>query len=219
MKRKLISGLLTVAIVTTSVLPAFAADEQTSDIPVVGKIGIWNGSPTDPTDPNSGGGGGLPDPTDPTNPPINPPEGVTDINVTIPTAMTFNIVTNTKDKNPALASATYQIKNNASSDLKLDISSSVGDSVVEFKDSVDGITKKRDGKIQLALGMSINDGTNGTDMVVKNGDILSQYSIAGSKTYSVTFTKPGAGAFDDVKLEQLADTKTTNGTFTLKFTK
>lgn len=221
MKRKLMSGLLTVVIATTAVVPAFAAEEQSSSVPLIGKIGRWDGNPTNPDDPNGGGGGGGPvDPTDPTNPVVPKPDNVTDINVTIPTAMTFSVVTNTTDKEPALASATYKIVNNGTDNLKLNVSSTVGDSNISFKDSDASVVAKKDGKIDLALKMSLrNQAGTGEEAYVKTGDLISNFNIVGTESYFINFEKPSTKAFSDVKIEQLNDTKTTTGSFVLKFTK
>ncbi|WP_283696787.1 hypothetical protein [Clostridium perfringens] len=74
--------------------PVFAApqDTKTSNVPVTGKVGLWQDGNTDPSNPDKPGSGGQGEDNE-----INKPDEVTDINVTVPASMTFNVVTNTKD--------------------------------------------------------------------------------------------------------------------------
>ncbi|MDU7439608.1 MAG: hypothetical protein E7L05_03320 [Clostridium sp.] len=103
MKRKLISTVAALAMTASMSMPVFAAqtnDTQTSDVPVVGNIGRWKDGKTDinnPKDPKSGDEG--------ENGEVQKPNNLTDINVTVPTSMTFDVVTNTQNSEPAFASA------------------------------------------------------------------------------------------------------------------
>lgn len=216
MKRKLLSTVVALSMTASMTMPVFAAAQngQTSEVPVVGKIGRWN---PDPTNPDGTGGGAGQDGEH-----ITPNNPTTDINVTIPTSMTFNVVTNTQTSNPELATADYTVTNNGAAvnmSGKYDVTADGGITLVDSVDTVKG----GDGIVQLALGLNAGDKefiahvTNGA----KSDDSAPVALDANNGSTVLRFTADDAG-MADIKAEAAKGTfkdsdKTTKGNLVLTF--
>ena len=220
MKRKLISTVAALAMTASMSMPVFAAqtnDTQTSDVPVVGNIGRWKDTNTNiknPTNPDSGSKG--------ENGEVQKPNNLTDINVTVPTSMTFDVVTNTKDSNPEFASADYMVTNNGATKVTMAGQYNVikdGDITLVDTDRV--VAKASDGKIELGLSLNadgtpfIGNVTNGASSTV-NKELVSKAST------TLRFNSTVKG-MSDIKEEALAgafkdQAKVTQGNLVLTFT-
>ena len=218
MKRKLLSTVVALSMTASMTMPVFAAaqDTQNSQVPVVGQIGRWkdgNTNITNPTDPNSGSQG--------ENGEVQKPSNVTDINVTVPTSMTFDVVTNTNDSNPAFASADYTVTNNGATKVTMAGQYNVtkaGDITLVDTDQV--VAKAGDGKIEL--GLSLN--ADGTPFIgnVTNGASSTATKELGSKASTTLKFDSTAKGMSDVKQEALAgafkdQAKVTQGNLVLTF--
>lgn len=221
MKRKLLSTVVALSITASMTMPVFAAtqDTQTSKVPVVGKIGRWQAGTTNPTNPNNTGGSGE-------HNEVNPPQNLTDINVTVPTSMTFDVITNTTDSNPELVTAEYKVTNNGGKAITMSGQYNVvdaGDITLVNSDQV--TSKANDGAIQLGLSLNTGDTgavntpfianvTNGSKsgqaVNINNGD--STYLKFASTEQGMSDVKAEAqsGAFKDAA-------KTTTGNLVLTF--
>ncbi|XZM35291.1 hypothetical protein ACSXAY_17760 (plasmid) [Clostridium perfringens] len=222
MKRKLLSTVIAFAMTASITMPVFAAQNtQDATIPVTGKVGRWQSGPTDPNNPGGPGSGGQGQDGE-----INPPSNITDINVTVPTSMTFNVVTNTSNSNPELVTAEYTVTNNGAKAITMsgqyDVTNA-GD--ITLVDTSAITSKGGDGKIEL--GLSLNSGTTGavnTPFIenVTNGASSGQAVDInnGDSTY-LKFDSTAQG-MSDVKAEALKGTfknvtKTTTGNLVLTF--
>ena len=212
MKRKLLSTVVALSMTASMTMPVFAAqNSQTSKVPVVGNVGRWIEGP--------GGGEGE-------GGEVTPPPTLTDINVTIPTSMTFNVVTNTSDSNPALATAAYKVTNNGAKAVDMtgqyDVTNAGDITLVDINQVQ---AKGNDGKIELGLSLNTGDSNNVTNPFianVKNGATSGQaVEINNSSSTYLKFDSNEKG-MSDVKAEAQAgtfakDTKTTTGNLVLTF--
>ncbi|MCX0367365.1 NPCBM/NEW2 domain-containing protein [Clostridium perfringens] len=191
-------------------------DTQTSDVPVVGNIGRWKDGKTDinnPKDPKSGDEG--------ENSEVTKPKNLTDINVTVPTSMTFDVVTNTQNSEPAFASAKYPVINNGIKNINVKGEYSVTDAGnIELVDTAAVVAKAGDGKIEL--GLSLN--ADGTPFIenVKDKAMSTLITLNAMQSTELEFTSDAKG-MADVKEEALAgafkdQAKVTQGNLVLTFT-
>ncbi|EPB8220947.1 hypothetical protein ACRTDB_003123 [Clostridium perfringens] len=220
MKRKLISTVAALAMTASMSMPVFAAqtnDTQTSDVPVVGNIGRWKDGKTDinnPKDINSGDEG--------ENGEVQKPTNLTDINVTVPTSMTFDVVTNTKDSNPVFASAAYSVTNNGTNTITVEGEYNVtkaGNITLVDTDKV--FAKAGDGKIDLGLSLNA-DGKPFIEKVINKARSSKSISLSAKNFTKLGFTSNEEG-MADVKQEALAGTfadsnEVTQGNLVLTFT-
>lgn len=221
MKRKLLTTVVALSMTASMTMPVFAAtnaNNQTSDVPVVGNIGRWKDGNTDiinPTDPDSGSEG--------ENGEIDKPDNLTDINVTVPTSMTFDVVTNTKDANPVFASADYTVTNNGATDITMEGKYNVtNDGNITLVETSAVTAKGGDGKINLGLSLKADDKS-----FIENvkGGAVSNNSVNVTKQGGLTklkFSSDSKG-MSDIKQEALAGTfkdqaKVTQGNLVLTFT-
>ena len=235
MKRKLISTVAALAMTASMSMPVFAATQQgqggapsappqqansntqNSEVPVVGNIGRWKNGNTDINNPNNPNSGSQGEHTE-----VQKPGNVTDINVTVPTSMTFDVVTNTTDNNPVLASGEYTITNNGTKPVTMEgtyTGGNTGD--ITLVNIADVTAKSQDNKIELGLSL---DTTTGTKFIsnVKNGAQSSPIDIANGSNTILKFNSTDKG-MSDVKQEAFDGTfknekKVTTGTLTLTFT-
>ncbi|MDH2472695.1 NPCBM/NEW2 domain-containing protein [Clostridium perfringens] len=192
---------------------------QTSDVPVVGNIGRWKDANTNiknPTNPDSGSKG--------ENGEVIAPSNLSDINVTVPTSMTFDVVTNTNDSEPAFASAAYTVTNNRTNNItvagKYEVKST-GDINLVDKANVD---PSGNGIINLSLDLNYGDVTPNQAFItnVKNGAMsTNSISLDGNQNTKLEFTSDAEG-MADVKQEALKGTfansnKVTTGNLILTF--
>ena len=192
---------------------------QTSDVPVVGNIGRWKDANTNiknPTNPDSGSKG--------ENGEVIAPSNLSDINVTVPTSMTFDVVTNTNDSEPAFASAAYTVTNNGTNNItvagKYEVKST-GDINLVDKANVD---PSGNGIINLSLDLNYGDVTPNQAFItnVKNGAMsTNSISLDGNQNTKLEFTSDAEG-MADVKQEALKGTfansnKVTTGNLILTF--
>ncbi|XZL83928.1 NPCBM/NEW2 domain-containing protein (plasmid) [Clostridium perfringens] len=191
-------------------------DTQTSDVPVVGNIGRWKDGKTDinnPKDPKSGDEG--------ENGEVQKPNNLTDINVTVPTSMTFDVVTNTQNSEPAFASAKYSVINNGIKNINVKGEYSVTDAGnIELVDTAAVVAKAGDGKIEL--GLSLN--ADGTPFIenVKDKAMSNLITLNAMQSTELEFTSDAKG-MSDIKEEALAgafkdQAKVTQGNLVLTFT-
>ncbi len=219
MKRKLLSTVVALSMTASMTMPVFAAtqNDQTTEVPVIGKVGRWQPGITDPTDPNKPGGEGE-------NGEVKPPANITDINVTVPTSMTFNVVTNTTDTEPAFATAEYTITNNGAKPVSMTGQYNVTQAGDVTLVATDAISTNADGAIQLGLSLNSGDAGAVTTPFIANvtdgatsGQAV-EINDAGSKCLKFDSTAAG---MSDVKAEakagNLKDTKTTTGNLVLTF--
>ncbi|EPB8220824.1 NPCBM/NEW2 domain-containing protein [Clostridium perfringens] len=192
---------------------------QTSDVPVVGNIGRWKDANTNiknPTNPDSG--------SKDENGEVIAPSNLSDINVTVPTSMTFDVVTNTNDSEPAFASAAYTVTNNRTNNItvagKYEVKST-GDINLVDKANVD---PSGNGIINLSLDLNYGDVTPNQSFItnVKNGAMsTNSISLDGNQNTKLEFTSDAEG-MADVKQEALKGTfansnKVTTGNLILTF--
>ena len=226
MKRKLISTVAALAMTASMSMPVFAAtpaNTQTSDVPVVGNIGRWKDSNTnikDPTNTNSGSKG--------ENGEVNTPDNLTDINVTVPTSMTFDVVTNTKDNNPVLASGAYQVTNNGQASVNMTGQYKVtADGGIDLV-NVNSVTADgHDNKVELGLNLDYgNDADNANREFIGNiknmATSTAPITLTTNQSTTLKFSSNEQG-MSDVKQENLAgtfkdQTKVTQGDLVLTFT-
>ncbi|MFY8264484.1 hypothetical protein ACOT7R_16480 [Clostridium perfringens] len=222
MKRKFITSVFALTMTASMAMPVFAAtsNNQSSEVPVVGRIGRWEDGNTNienPTNPGSGSQG--------ENGEINKPSNLTDINVTVPTSMTFDVVTNTTDHSPVFATAEYTVTNNGKKPIDMSGQYNVvsaGDINLVEKDAVNA--KGGDGNINLALDLNYGEPTANTPFIenVKNGSTSTQkVNINNGSSTKLKFNSDAAG-MADIKQEALkgtfaTETKTTTGNLVLTF--
>lgn len=216
MKRKLLSTVVALSMTASMTMPVFAASQnkQTSEVPVIGKVGRWNSGTTLPD--GSGGGNGE-------NNEVTTPGNITDINVTIPTSMTFNVVTNTTDSDPDFVTAEYKVTNNG--EKAVNMSGQYDVKNAGDIDLVDQVTvNTTDSKVQLALSLnSGNTGAVNTPFIdhVKNGSKSSNnVNIGNGQSTYLKFNSDDAGMADakaEAKVGKLQNTKTTTGNLVLTF--
>lgn len=220
MKRKLLSTVVALSMTASMTMPVFAAgqnDTQNSEVPVVGQIGRWkdgNTNITDPSNPNSGSQG--------ENGEVNKPANVTDINVTVPTSMTFDVVTNTEDSNPTFASADYTVTNNGKTTISMQGQYNVtnaGDITLVNSDQV--VAKAGDNKIELGLSLNA-DGTPFIGNVTNGASSTAAKELNAGAATTLKFDSTSQG-MSDVKQEALAgafkdQAKVTQGNLVLTFT-
>ncbi|WWU66671.1 hypothetical protein QJR26_18180 (plasmid) [Clostridium baratii] len=217
MNKKLLVTIVTLAITASTALPAFAApQQQTSEVPVVGKVGRWQDGNTDIENPSKPGSGGQGETGE-----VQKPSNVTDINVTIPTSMTFDVVTNTTDSEPVFASANYTVTNNGQDSINMTGTYNVTNpGGIELVDSDSIIAKGGDSKIQLGLSLNA-DGTTFIDNVKNSAASSSPKTLAAKTSTQLNFNSNAQG-MADIKKEALKgtfanDTKTTTGDLVLTF--
>lgn len=170
---------------------------------------------TSPIEPNSGSQGEVTKPND-----------LTDINVTIPSSMTFDVITNTDNNKPVLVSGVYNIQNNNNNTaVAVTGSYSVTDSGnINLVDKSAVNDNKSYGKVNLALNLKY--GTNETDQMFfenfKSGAIsTNSINLNPGDSTKLKFTSDDEG-MKDVKHEAekgtFKDSKMAiNGYFTLTF--
>ncbi|XZI52955.1 hypothetical protein ACSXD3_16690 (plasmid) [Clostridium perfringens] len=207
--------------------PVFAApqDTKTSNVPVTGKVGLWQDGNTDPSNPDKPGSGGQGEDNE-----INKPDEVTDINVTVPASMTFNVVTNTKDGNPVFASGAYNVTNNGSTKLTMQGEFTGGNSgEIQLVDKA-SVTPAKDGVIKLAISLNEADGKDASSVTtpfieeVKNGARSNEIDLNATSSKTLKFASTQQGMTDVAKEASdggalVNTTKSTQGTLTLTFAK
>ncbi|MDZ4994755.1 hypothetical protein GNF80_17640 [Clostridium perfringens] len=221
MKRKLLSTVVALSMTASMTMPVFAAaqNNQTSEVPVVGKVGRWEAGNTDPTNPSKPGSGGEGEHGE-----VKPPANLTDINVTVPTSMTFNVVTNTTDTEPAFATAEYTITNNGAKPVNMTGEYKVKEAGDITLVDTSAVSATANGAIQLGLSLNSGDANAVNTPFIENvkdgatsGQAL-EIANAGSKCLKFDSTAKG---MSDVKAEakagNLKDTKTTTGNLVLTF--
>lgn len=223
--KKILSTIAALSMTASMTMPVFAApisNTQNSEVPVVGNIGRWkdnNTNITNPTAPDSGSKG--------ENGEVQEPNNLTDINVTVPTSMTFDVVTNTIDSNPVLASGAYQVTNNGLANVNMsgnyNVTTPGGIDLVDIN-SVDA--NAHDSKIQLGLNLNYGSDTNNTNKVfienIKEGATSTQkVELNSQASTTLKFASTDKG-LSDIKQEALAgtfanQTKVTQGNLVLTF--
>lgn len=199
MKKKLLSSVIALSMTASMAMPVFAAgaDTKTSEIPVVGNVGNWKAGDTNtdnPNDQNSGFGGDADNP-------ITPPTNITDISVSVPSSMTFDIVTNTTNSNPELKSADYKVTNNGTTTVKMSGTYNNDASFNNTFNLVDlaNVNKAADNNVNVAINLTAN-GTSFIDNIKDSETSSSDVTINAGDTTKLTFAAPDGG-LADVKAE------------------
>lgn len=213
--KKIISLVAALSITASMAMPVFATEQNTqnSNVPVVGKVGRWNGSTTNPDNPTGGGGGGE-KPGE-----IPQPPNVSSINVSVPTSMTFNIVTNTTNGEPNCASGTYEIKNNGN--VPVNVTGTYTDTSNDGITLVKNVTPNvNDGQLQLALKLKSGTDTENinTDFmdIVNNEKSSQALQIERGGKKLLKFVADKAGMADIAKAADQGDFATTAKTMSGK---
>lgn len=201
LKKKILSFLLagTMAItMSTSVLAAtINGDGATGEIPVNSLIGPYS------TD-------GLPE-----NPEVVPPTDLSEISVSIPISMAFQVATNVTTPGGSFVTADYKVINNSETkDVNLSLASFIADSANEFKvvstDPVAG-----NGDVEMQLNLVYDGGTVTTPL----NDAFSTETLLGTipmKASGSTANEKNL-TFSSSKFE-LGDAEGLNGPFNSKHT-
>lgn len=211
-------------LVTISSMPTIAfaqeANNQTLEIPVVGQIGRWKDSNTDitnPSNPDSGSEG--------ENGEVNKPSDLTNINVTVPTSMTFDVVVNTTNSNPVLASGEYTVTNNGDNAVEMSAEYNVIDEGgINLVDN-SLVNAKGDEKIELSLDLCYKTSNESYNKFIENvknrQSSIKPVNINNNESINLKFSSDEKG-LSDIKQEAMKGTfakknKITTGNLVLTF--